>query len=993
MTSIIATAVRYRLIILVLSVVAMVVGGASLARMSVNLLPNLSPTNVEVQTEALGLSAQEVEAMITVPLEADMLNGVPWLDRIESRSITGLSSIEMFFEPGTDLMVARQMVQERLTAAHALPNVSAPPVMRQPVATDARVVHIGLTSETLSLIDLSVLARWTIRPRLSGVPGVANISIWGERTRQMQVVVDPDVLARSGVRLEDVIRTSGNSLWVSSLSYLQASTPGTGGFIDTPNQRLGIQHVFPILAPADMKGLPLAGAPDKVIGDVANVIEGHQPLIGDSLVNGRPGLLLVVEKFPWSSSEEVARDVRQAMARMQPGLPGVSVEMGIFSAGQIAESAANRVRLVAVIGAVAAVLLIALSLRDIRVSVVAAVTAGAAILVAGGLVANLAATINGALIAGLFAGIGLILRDALQTASLGGTRSENRTRTLMIVATLAALLATVPLFFLGDVGGVVARQIAWPYVIAISTSLVAAFFVGPAVRALIEDAGSRTAAGQHLRSIPAAYRRLPPKTGPAILGALLVAGALVLVSATMPAAPIFRNDNVLVEWTAPPGASIEAMIAKGDKLSQALLDSKLVEHAALQVGRAEISDEVLNANAGTVWLTLADGVSARKAEAEIRQIASESGLEANVTSYQNRQIERSATDRSDSDVLVRIYGHEYDRLSDKAEEVARRLARIDGVDSAEIRSLELEPLVEIEVNLAKAKAMRIKPGDVRRAISALVGGIEVGSFFEDQKVFNVVVWGDDTRRSSLDAMMNAVIDVPGGSVPLTDLAEVRVAEHPAFINRSAVSRYMEIGISAPDAGQALLSEISAELADIDFPLEYHAEITGGLAVGEGNGGASVWQVAVAALIGVVLLLQIGLNSWSRAFLAVGYAGAVAATGVLVAFLLGSWSVAAAVGAVAVFGIGLRDSATVLGLDEFEGELSTILVGNGASVVALLPAIILFAPGLEFVWPVAVTLIGGSIGSVLLSQTVLASLAGAEVDDAFAVSGNLGEADA
>jgi len=228
---------------------------------------------VEIQTEALGLSAEEVEQLITVPMEQDLLNGVPWMETIRSASVPGLSSIVLIFERGTDLIRARQMVSERLAQAFALPHVSKPPTMLQPLSSTSRVMIVGLSSKDLSLIQMSVLARWTIGPRLMGVPGVANVAIWGQRDRQLQVQVDPKRLQDRGVSLLQVLETAGNALWVSSLSFVEASTPGTGGFIDTANQRLGIRHILPIVSPEGLAQVPIEDTSVR-LGDVANVVEG-----------------------------------------------------------------------------------------------------------------------------------------------------------------------------------------------------------------------------------------------------------------------------------------------------------------------------------------------------------------------------------------------------------------------------------------------------------------------------------------------------------------------------------------------------------------------------------------------------------------------------------------------------------------------------------------------------------------------------------------------
>jgi Cu/Ag efflux pump CusA len=291
---------KSRFVVVVMAALVMFFGISQLGDMQVEVLPEFDPPHVEIQTEALGLSATELESMITVSMEQDMLNAVSWLKEIRSETIPGLSSIRLTFEPGTDPIRARQMVQEQLLQAHALPSVARAPVMLQPLSSTARVMNIGLSSKTLSLIDLSVLARWTIQPRLMGVSGVANVSIFGQRKRQVQVQVDPDRLRDKGVTLNQIIETAGNATWVTPLTFLNASTPGAGGFIDTPNQRLAVRHFSPIQTPADLAKVPVHGT-NMVLGDVATLVEEHQPLIGDGIVNDGSNLLLVVERLAWNA--------------------------------------------------------------------------------------------------------------------------------------------------------------------------------------------------------------------------------------------------------------------------------------------------------------------------------------------------------------------------------------------------------------------------------------------------------------------------------------------------------------------------------------------------------------------------------------------------------------------------------------------------------------------------------------------------------------------
>src|SRR6185503_2929776 len=336
---IVGSSLRFRLLVVGIAAALMVVGFTQLRNQPVDVLPEFTPPYVEVQTEALGLSAEEVEQLVTVPLEADLLNGTKGVSVLRSESIPGESDIVLLFEKGTSIEDARQLVQEQLTQAHANPNVSQPPQMLQPLSSESRVMMIGLTPTRLSQIEASVLARWTIRPRLMGVAGVANVSIFGLRDRQLQVLVDPTRLRDRNVTLSQVIRTAGNAQLVSPLSFLEASTPGTSGFIDTANQRLQIRHILPTVTPAKLARVPVEGAGGAgsqgnreplLLGDVTKVTEDHQPLIGDAVVNNKTGLLLVVEKFPGANTLKVTHDVEHVVDEMRPGLSGMAIDSHAF---------------------------------------------------------------------------------------------------------------------------------------------------------------------------------------------------------------------------------------------------------------------------------------------------------------------------------------------------------------------------------------------------------------------------------------------------------------------------------------------------------------------------------------------------------------------------------------------------------------------------------------------------------------------------------------
>src|SRR5919109_4868393 len=318
---IIRSSLRFRFLVIAAAVAMMVYGAGQLENARTEAFPEFAPPRVEVQTVTLGLSAEETEEFVTGPLE-QTLTGVPDLDVIRSTTVPQLSSIELIFNKGTNLLQARQVVQERLAGVTpTLPTWAAPPVIRPPLSAVARVMQIGVTSNEMSLQRLSTIAYWKIRARQLRVPGVVNVAIWGERLQQEHVNVD---LARAKARdvpLDNVMEATADSLDAGLLRYADfGNVIGTGGWVDTPNQRLGVRPVLPFVSSHDLAKVPVTSNNGKTVrlGDVADVVRGPQPLIGDAVVNSGPGLLLVLEKSPSANTLKVTKGIDQALDDLQP---------------------------------------------------------------------------------------------------------------------------------------------------------------------------------------------------------------------------------------------------------------------------------------------------------------------------------------------------------------------------------------------------------------------------------------------------------------------------------------------------------------------------------------------------------------------------------------------------------------------------------------------------------------------------------------------------
>ena len=498
--SIIRSSLKFQFVVIAVAAALLVVGVLQLRKMPVDVLPEFSVPYVEIRTEALGLSPAEVEQLITLGLEQDLLNGVPWLDSIHSESASGVSDIVLVFKPGTDLYRARQMVSERMTQAFALPHVSKPPTMVQPVSSDSRFMIVGLSSKKLSLIEMSVLARWTIAPRLVGIPGVANVAIWGQRDRQIQVQVDPQKMQDKKVSLLQVLETTGNALWVSSLSFVEASTPGTGGFIDTAQQRLGIRHISPIVTSDTLAQVPIEAAKGVLIGDVANVVEDHQPLIGDALTTNGPSLLLIIEKFPGANTLEVTRGVEDALSELQPGLSGMALDSTIFRPADFIEAAMNNVSLALLIGFLFVLLVLGAFFFEWRTVFVSLITIPLALIVAAYVLYLRGTSFNIMILAGLIAALGLIIDDTIihvenVSRRLSQNRKEDHLRPTINVILDASLEMRGPIFYsmvilllticsaflIKGSSSAFIQPIAISYILAVLISLLVTLTVTPAL--------------------------------------------------------------------------------------------------------------------------------------------------------------------------------------------------------------------------------------------------------------------------------------------------------------------------------------------------------------------------------------------------------------------------------------------------------------------------------------------------------------------------------
>ena len=1025
MRSIVKTSLRFRFIVVALAAAMMFFGAGQLRHSRVDVFPEFAPPRVEIQTACLGLTAAEVESLVSVPLEQS-LNGLEGLDIMRSKSVPQLSSIELIFKPGTDLLKARQVVQERVaTVTSTLPTWAAPPIMIQPVSATARVMKIGLSSKTWSLPDMSMTAYWKIRARLLRVPGVADVAIWGEQLKMMQVQADPQRLQANNVSLEQVMDATADALDVGLLKFSEGGgVIGTGGAIETANQRVQVQHRAPLVTPTDMGQISVGTRPDGrplVLNDVANLVEDHQPLFGDAVINDNRGLMLVVMKLPWGNTLDVTHNVEAALNEMKPGLTGITIDPTIFRSADFIDLAIHNLTDALLLGCALVVLILLMFLFSWRSALISVVAIPMSLMAALLVLHLRGQTINTMILAGLVIAVGVVVDDAIidienivrrlrEARNTGSDKSTARivlegsleVRSAIIYATLIDVMTLLPVLFMKGLSGSFFRPLAISYGLAVLASMVVAMTVTPAMglillrRAPVERRESPLVRGLHR-----AYDRVlwpiirSPRPAFLTVGAIVIVGALVVPRLGQSLFPTFKERDFLIHWITKPGTSDPEEVRMTQRVSRELRSIPGVRNFGAHIGQAFLAEEVAGVNFGELWISIDPKADYDKTVARVEDVVNGyPGLFRNVETYLNERIEEVLTGVGNP-IVVRVFGQNLEILRTKAQQVKDVISKVPGAVDAHVELVEDVPQIEVEVNLQTAQRYGIKPGDVRRAAATMVSGEEVGDLFRDGKAYDVQVWSTPATRNSLTDIRALPIDTPGGGhVRLDEVADVAIKPTPNVIHRESASRSIDIGadVEGRDLG-SVARDIESAVKKVDFPLQYHAEFLGEFKERQATQSRLV-GFSIAALIGVFLLLLVSFRSFRLAALGFLTLPSALVGGVLAAYFFSHaiLSLGSLVGFFTIFGIAARNKIMLINhyqhLEEHEGEtfgpelvlrgarerLSPILMTALATGLALVPlAVVGTIPGNEIEHPMAVVILGGLLTTTLLNLFIVPSL--------------------
>ena len=1012
---IIRLSLRFRGVVVALFCLLVAYGVYGLTYASYDAFPEFAPPQVDVQTEAPGYSSEQVETLVTRPIEAS-IGGIAGLERTTSTSIPGLSDIKVYFDRSTDPYRARQLVAERLTtAATALPAGARTPRMTALTSSMATVLVIGLTSSSLSLMQLHTLAEWTVRPRLLSTPGVAGAEIFGGDERSIRIRVHPTQLIRFGLGMDDVTEAARRAVGVRG-----------AGFVSTPNQRITL-HTEGSTRAADVARAVVARGDSGSItlGDVADVIDAPKPAVGGAAVMGQPGVVMNIDEQYGANTLEVTRAVERALDELRPSLEreGAVLHAGLFRPANFVTLATENLRSSLIIGAVLVLAVLFLFLFELSAAAICC-TAIPISLLAAVIVAQLyGITLNTMTLGGLAIALGEVVDDAvIGVENITRRLRENRrraeprpagrvildatfeVRSAVVYATFAVILVFLPVVTLSGIAGRLFAPLGITYILAVSASLVVALTVTPALSLLVLARRTREreppVIGWTRRRYEALLHRVVRRPRRAIgVAFLATAGGLALLptfGATF--LPDLQEGHFIVHMSAIPGTSLEEALRMGARLTDVLTKLPIVRSVAQRAGRAELAaagdTHGPHQSEFEVDLRPVSTDAATHAKADIlAALAGFPGVNISANTFLAERVNETFSGYT-TPIAVNVFGNDLAALDAAARDIADVLRGMKDVASVEVPSPSSLPQLTIRLRPTELLRWGVDPLQALEVIHAAYQGEIVGQIHEDDRVFDVVV-----TAAARDGGIAAVGKLPirardGAYVTLDQLAAVHETTGRYEIQHQGGRRVQSVTLDVDGDLAGFVADARRRIAaKITLPQGTYVEFSGA-AEAQATAQRDLILKAIAAGVGIVLLLSIVTRNWRNLLLTLANLPFALVGGVLAVLLSGGLlSLGTLVGFVTLFGITLRNAMMMIAhyehLVDVEGlpwshetavrgaadRLAAVLMTSLVTGLGLLPlAIGMHAPGREIEGPMALVILGGLVTSTALNLLILPVLA-------------------
>ncbi len=1016
MDRIIHWSIANRLLVIIVAIGVLVYGTVKAVDAPIDVFPDLTAPTVTVVTEAHGLAPQEVETLVTFPLES-AVNGSTGVRRVRSASGIGISIVWVEFDWGTDIYVARQIVNEKLQLVAAqLPPDIAPPSLAPISSIMGEILFIALRSERHSTMEVRETADWVLRRRLLALSGVAQVVPIGGGVRQYQVKVDPDLLRAFDVTLaqvEEALRESNQNT--------------TGGVLVRGGQESLIRGVGRVTSAADIAQTVLevrAGSPI-LVGQVAKVEIGPGIRRGEGSSNAQPAVVLAIQKQPGANTLELTRRIDRELDAIQATLPaGMVIERNKVRQADFIETAVGNVAVSLRDGALLVAVILFLFLLNLRTTLVSLVSIPISLLVAIIAMDALGVTINTMTLGGLTIAIGALVDDAIidvenvfrrlredralpeaerRPAATIIYEASREIRGSIVFATLIVMLVFVPLLFLSGVEGRLLRPLGFAYLIAIFASLVTALTVTPALCAYVLPRAKSLAHDESfvVRALKRAYRPLlvrsiahPRLVGVAAIG--LLAGAIALVPFLgRTFLPAFNEGALTVGAVTLPGTSLAESDRLGRRVEDILMSFPEVVSTARRTGRAELDEHAQDVSAAEIDVRLRPGRRPKEAFlAELRaKLTAVPGVVCTIGGPIAHRIDHMLSGTRAS-IAIKVFGDDLTQLRATASAIEKAMKPIDGVVDLALEQQVDIPQLTIQFDREAIARYGLRSGALAETLETAYAGTKVTQVLENQRTYDVVVRYRDDTRADLDAIKNTVIDTPSGAkIPLRMLAAIRDDIGPNTISRENVQR--KIVVSANTSGRDLgsvITDIRAAVArDVTLPPGYHV-VYGGQFESERSASRTIGLLGVFVVAGIFLLLFLSFRSARNALLIMVNLP-LALIGGVIAVHLGSGvlSIASLVGFITLFGIATRNGIMMVShyehLRDHEGatldeavvrgsleRLSPVLMTALCAGLALIPLVLAGGePGNELQAPMGVVILGGLLSATALNMLVVPAL--------------------
>ncbi len=1015
---IIAWSLRNKLFVVLAGVLLLGWGGWQASRTPVDVFPDLTAPSVTVVTEAQGMAPTDVENLVTFPIET-ALNGAPNVRRVRSATKIGLSVVIVEFEWGTDLYLARQVVAERLQLARA----SLPPEVRAPAMTPAasimgEILFIALASDKHSGLELKNTADQVLRRRILAVPGVAEVLPIGGDTQQFQVTVKPDRLAAYGLTLDQVMQALRDS-----------NQNASAGFYVESGQEYLIQGLGRINVLDDIADTVVAvhdGQPI-LVRHIADVGIGAAPKRGIGSHNGKPAVVLGIQKQPGANTLELTDRLDRTLEDIQAGLPaGMKIERHIFRQADFIRVSIENLLGALRDGAILVVAIVFAFLLSARATAITLVAIPLSLVAAVLSMKALGATINTMTLGGMAIALGALVDDAIIVVenivrrlrqNLLKPEGERKaaaqvvlvaTREIqgsIVFATLIIVLVFLPLFFLSGVEGRLMVPLGFAYVVSLAASLLVAITVTPVLSSLFlphSKIVQQNAEPRFIQELHARYRRLLTATVwrwklvAAVSLALLVASLVALAVAGRAFLPDFNEGTLTVSTATWPGTSLEESDRLGQMVEQILLSQPEVVATARRTGRAEGDPHAMDVSASEIEVTLKMGERSKEEflSALRQDLASVPGTQVVIGQPISHRIDHMLSGNR-SNIAVKIFGPDLNELRRLTTDIKALVKTVPGaVDVSDEQQSDI-PFLTMRFKRDALARHGLSIRQVAEAVETAFSGMAVSRVQQGQATYDLAVRFDPSHKASLEAVRATLVTTPSGArLPLAALADIRNDRAPYYITRENVQRKMVV--MANVAGRDLASvvdDIRAKVAaQVKVPQGYHIEYGGQFESAE-EAGRVLAVLGLVVTIGIFLLLFVAFKTARDALLVMlnlplaiigGVVGVFATGGVL--------SVASIIGFITLFGIATRNGVMMIAhihhLVEEEGvrdareavirgaeeRLVPILMTALAAGLALVPlALAAGQPGSEIQSPMAVVILFGLASSTLLNMVVVPAL--------------------